>query len=366
MVNFMNLPTVQAPRNALADFAPITQAIDGNRRNALMQLESQRQDEALAMQKDNQTYQRGRDQKQDARADVEFFGKQAAAIDRLQGPERAKAYESLLARHPARASLTPEYLDPVNGPKLIMAEAGQWRDPREDQEANLNLQIKRAQLNQLSQRANTDRVMEVGGRLVRVPQSGPAEEIYSGAPKMTPAETAVDKAYAKSYEEDVVNGGLADAVKNLNQLKEVRTQLLDKKAANLTGPLVGRLPDTIATVTNPKAVDTRERVEEVVQRNLKVVLGAQFTNEEGKRLIARAYNPALDEATNASRLSNLIGAMDQALQAKKAAAQYYEQNGTLRGLKGKTSFSVSDFENAIDGAPPSIQSNPLKSKYGLE
>jgi hypothetical protein len=41
--------------------------------------------------------------------------------------------------------------------------------------------------------------------------------------------------------------------------------------------------------------------------------------------------------------------MDGALQAKKAAAQYYEQNSTLKGYRGPTQFSVNDFEQAIDG-----------------
>ncbi len=150
MVNFLNLPTVQAPRNALADLSPIGNAIDGNRRNALMVQENARQQEELGMRKSEFEYRQTRDKKQDARSEVEYFGKQAAAIDRLQGPERAKAYQNLIARHPGRASLTPEYLDPVNGPKLIMAEAGQFRDPREDEATNLDLQYKRAQIGKIN------------------------------------------------------------------------------------------------------------------------------------------------------------------------------------------------------------------------
>ena len=251
------------------------------------------------------------------------------------------------------AKMAAERNDPMSGLRRQMAEAGLAQTQAETGMLPLRQKLLEAQIGQ-AQQGPADEIVNVNGTILRVPRrGGQAQEIYSGPPKMTPAETALDKTYAKSYEEDIVSGGLADAEKNLSQLKDVRGQLLNKKGANLTGPLVGRLPDAMATFTNPRAVDARERVEEVVQRNLRLVLGAQFTNEEGKRLIARAYNPALDEKTNAARLGNLIGAMDQALQSKKAAAQYYEQNGTLRGFKGKTNFSVSDFENAIGDAQES-------------
>lgn len=211
MVNFMNLPTVQAPRNALADFAPITQAIDGNRRNALMQLESQRQDEALAMQKDNQTYQRGRDQKQDARQDVEWFGKIASAVDREADPtRRAAIWQNALKRHPGAGSLTPEYLDPMTGPKLVMAEAGQWRDPREDEAKNLDLQYKRAQIGQLNRKAEPDPIEQMlverlrGGSRQPAPQAMPPQQpqpylqpqSFEGAPTMPGVQLVSDEMQA--------------------------------------------------------------------------------------------------------------------------------------------------------------------------
>ena len=99
---------------------------------------------------------------------------------------------------------------------------------------------------------------------------------------------------------------------------------------------------------NPNAIDVKETISEVVQRNLRVILGAAFTAKEGEGLIARAYNPALDEKINAKRVRRLMIAMEQALDAKDKAAQYYEKNGTLNGFKGTANFSMSDFENVID------------------
>ena len=175
---------------------------------------------------------------------------------------------------------------------------------------------------------------------------------------ITTAQKALDREFGKDYAE-FATGGFADIEKNLAQWKGVKARLdaiADPKnkgsKENLTGPIVGRIPDWANAFLNPPAVNTRETVEEVVQRNLRVILGAQFTNEEGKRLIARAYNPALDEKENAQRIGNLINAMDRALQAKIAAAEYFEKNGTLVGYKGSTRFSTADLENSID-APKS-------------
>jgi hypothetical protein len=166
------------------------------------------------------------------------------------------------------------------------------------------------------------------------------------ASNLSVAEKAVDKEFAKTYGELVVEGGAADVKKNLNALRAVAKDL--PKSDRLTGPIVGRIPDVAAAFVNPQSVAARENVEEVVQRNLRVILGAQFTNEEGKRLIARAYNPNLDEKENAKRLNRLIVAMEGMLDAKMQAADYYEKHGTLKGFRGAAQFSIGDLEAAID------------------
>lgn len=172
--------------------------------------------------------------------------------------------------------------------------------------------------------------------------------IGEGAPQLadnlTPGEKRVDQAFAKNYEDFVLSGGAADFDKNLKQMRGVHGELTkpESKRANLTGPILGRMPDAITSVTHPEAVDARQRVEEVVQRNLRIILGAQFTQKEGENLIARAYNPALDEATNAKRLDRLISSMEKMKNAKLKAMDYFERHGTMKGFKGTTQFTADD------------------------
>ena len=115
-----------------------------------------------------------------------------------------------------------------------------------------------------------------------------------------------------------VDGGGADQISNLVKLKDALYEL-EKPNSMLTGPIIGMAPDLINAFLNPGAIDVRESIESVVQRNLRVVLGAQFTEKEGERLISRAFNPKLSPERNARRLRLLIEAMEQAAMAQDAA-----------------------------------------------
>ena len=162
---------------------------------------------------------------------------------------------------------------------------------------------------------------------------------------LTIGETAIDKAFAKDYVA-WATGGFADVEKNLTQLQDAHDRLLSGKE-NLTGPILGRTPDVLKQASHPEAIDVRDQVEEVVQRNLRLILGAQFTEREGERLIARAYNENLDEAVNAKRVGRLLKAIKVAAKAKQDTVDYYDKNGTLKGYTGEQ-FTMSDFNKAIN------------------
>ena len=187
--------------------------------------------------------------------------------------------------------------------------------------------------------------------------------------RQTAAGKATDEQFAKDYVAFTTGGG-ADAAKQLGQLKDV-SQALQNPQANLTGPWLGRVPDAVKAFVNPQSIAMRERVEEVVQRSLRAILGAQFTEKEGERLIARAYNPAMPEAENAIRVNRLYTQLQQAFQAKQDAAAYFQKNGTLEGWNGKL-YSISDFEpntgrnssGQVSGAPGGgADINALVQKY---
>jgi len=175
-----------------------------------------------------------------------------------------------------------------------------------------------------------------------------AEEKESG---LSEAQKQIDKKFAEDYLAWKARGGMADVEKNLAQLREASTTLGGDK--NVTGGMYGIIPDKVLAMWNPEAIDTKEKVSEVVQRNLRLILGAQFTEKEGQQLINRAYNDALDESVNKARVDRLMAQIQAAAESRDSAAKYYEQNGTLKGWKG-SDFNMDTLKkaNEWDGQGP--------------
>jgi len=156
----------------------------------------------------------------------------------------------------------------------------------------------------------------------------------------TVGESAVDKAFAKEYTDFIAKGGYTNAQKNLDALKQVSEEI--GKTDTATGGFIGLLPKIVRDVVTPEGAAMQDKVEQVIQSNLRQVLGAQFTEKEGQMLLARSYNPRLSEKENQQRLQSLVKQIDGAYTAQKAAARYFEDNGTLKGFKGKIIQSIDD------------------------
>ena len=169
-------------------------------------------------------------------------------------------------------------------------------------------------------------------------------------PNLTDGEKSRDKKFG----EELVEFNLPDINKGLEQLTEASEAL--SKSNTLTGPIVSLMPNFVGDRVNPKAAEVREAVEEVVQRNLRLVLGAQFTEKEGERLISRAYNPTLDEAENKKRVERLIKSIKDAAQEKLNMKSYFEKNGTLKGYDSESPTIESIEQSAFGESTPAPQS----------
>ena len=158
------------------------------------------------------------------------------------------------------------------------------------------------------------------------------------------------EAVNKKISDDYVSwlgGGSADATKNVAQISNAINML--QSGDITTGVKSGLIARSgLGAFLDPEGTGLREQVEEVVQRNLRVVLGAQFTEKEGERLINRAYNPALSTQQNLKKLNALFTQMQTALDQKNAMMDYFQKNNfNIFGYKGNIP-SVTDFERALD------------------
>lgn len=134
---------------------PVNAALDGilqqqnqNRSFGLQQQASDRADQQLKISQGEFGLQ------QDAakRQKVSDLGKQALAIDQLTDPnQRAAAWQGWVRAHGADG-LTPEEMDPMTGPKLAAAQAGQYLDPLDRQTKIAGLELTQAQIKAANQK----------------------------------------------------------------------------------------------------------------------------------------------------------------------------------------------------------------------
>lgn len=199
------------------------------------------------------------------------------------------------------------------------------------------------------------------------------ESLKTLGKRVNPAQTGVDKAqqaldreYVKDYL-DWNQNGQSVANKSITELSQVRDRLrgysVDAKGVRKPitegdfvtrqlGP-TGRVIGSIATVPYvgkavqdviaPGSADIREIVESTVQSSLRPILGPQFTEKEGERLIARVYNTRMKTEVNTARVQRLLDQIVGAAKAKDAAAKWFEAHGTMKGFQGKYKFTLQDF-----------------------
>lgn len=178
------------------------------------------------------------------------------------------------------------------------------------------------------------------------PPAAPQTQAEVVKKSLTPLETKVEEKSAQDLVDFTIGGGFSDVQKGLSQLEIAKRTLQQQPEGRITGKLVGAQDDTgLLKYTNPAAQDTKEQVQEIAQRNLRLILGPQFTAKEGEALINRVYNPALPQSVNVKRLELLQEQMTSAAKTKQEAVDYYNANGTLKGFKGKLYNSTSDFLN---------------------
>lgn len=146
--------------------------------------------------------------------------------------------------------------------------------------------------------------------------------------KANEGQKTLDRAVAKEYQE-WTSGGQKTAQSEINKLKSVADKLRNKQIT--TGGLTGMFPDR---VTSNEVLGARADVESTVMNSLRAILGAQFTENEGKRIIQNTWNEGDSTQNNLARLDRLVTDLQNKAQDKSQKAGYFEQSGgTLKGFK---------------------------------
>ena len=157
-------------------------------------------------------------------------------------------------------------------------------------------------------------------------------------PGLTEFQKSMDAQAGKDTAEYIGRGGSAQTARNIKQLTDVEGILQNaiESGEGITGPISGLLSDIpiIGPKFAEKTIKVDEMVKQVVQSDLRTILGGQFAQKEGEGVLLRAINKNLSEEENLRRVQLLISTMTEASKAKEAQAKHVMRFGTLQNYEG--------------------------------
>jgi hypothetical protein len=174
---------------------------------------------------------------------------------------------------------------------------------------------------------------------------------------------ALNNAAAKGVYDWTGAGGFAQVKENIDKLDDVITTL--KENDNITGSVVGNIPAALRVFINPESVAVQDDINSIVFQSLRATLGAQFTENEGRKLIEASFNVKLSEEVNIKRLERLKEKLLNMAQSKQSAADYfYANNGSMEGYTGQTTFGF-DKTNATTEEKNNASQSVLNDIYDV-
>jgi hypothetical protein len=211
-----------------------------------------------------------------------------------------------------------EYRDPMNGPKLVAAEAGQWRDPREDELANLKLQGARLDIRK------TEAELARGGSGGEMPSNIREWEYFN---KLPPEKQA---AYIR--------------MKRANQFLDTGTEFTQPNPVDPNAP-PRVIPKNLAEAEKQKEVGTAAGKAEAAAPS--DVTAAQNAADI---ITSIRTDPALDKSTGMSSIMNSVWGtegygFEQKVQQAKSGAfltaiQQLRGLGALSNAEGQTATAA--------------------------
>ena len=173
--------------------------------------------------------------------------------------------------------------------------------------------------------------------------SGGGQNITIGNKDTSDGFKKVNTTYATEFTNWNLTGGFAVAKENIGKINDVLQVLAEK---NVTGKYTGLQPKWMRSFTNPDSVSIEDDIESIIFQSLKQTLGAQFTENEAKRLIQTSFNIRLDEKVNIKRLERMRDKILAMAKAKEKAAQYFkENNGDMSDYDAQVDFGFDNDSN---------------------
>ena len=174
------------------------------------------------------------------------------------------------------------------------------------------------------------------------------------AQKGTVGQQTLDREFAKDFNE-WTSGKRENAKSEIEKLKNVAKMLENKDLT--TGMFTGLMPDRF---TSDALLQARADVNSTVMNSLRAILGAQFTEKEGERIIKNTWNEGDSTENNLARVQRLAQDLEAQAKAKDVKADYFSKKGSLQDFGGEKmgSMAVAESMSEKPQQEASAQSGP--------
>ncbi len=153
-----------------------------------------------------------------------------------------------------------------------------------------------------------------------------------GGVDLTPGQKKLDERFATTAEA-WFSKDAAQVDANIMNLEE-KLSIIERGEADVSGKLIGITPEFLQPfVGQTEAKAFLGDVRDIVFQSLREKLGAQFTEQEGNRLVAAAYDPSLPEELNVKRLRRLLAVVKTMKESKNNMVNTWKNTGTLKNYE---------------------------------
>lgn len=238
--------------------------------------------------------------------------------------------------------------------KSLFSDANAARDPSSDKSQNARDLVKQGFPNMADKINDKMSALDLKTYVDKLPEMAMAQAKATLAKAVVEAKPsegnkALDKAFAKDYN-DWQSSGQGTYQKNIQRLQEARDKLDKQKGDVFTssGRLAGYSPEFLRS-NESKVI--QQDVQGAAQGALKATLGAQFTEKEGERIMANAYDPKLPPEENIRKIDLAMQELQGNADNMEKRGQYFNEKGSVSGYKPSAQAPA---------APPAGQFNPAQ------
>ena len=161
------------------------------------------------------------------------------------------------------------------------------------------------------------------------------EKEQSLAGQLKPGEQKIDEKFSAEVVNFISSGAEGKILKQMDVIQTTIDELKnnpEKYYGSALNRIVAGTPIAKDFLT-PELANLKETYDGAIQGALRSILGAAYTEQEGKDVLRRGFNVRLPPADNIARMERELKSLESQLANKKRTIEYFQDKGTLRGFQ---------------------------------